>query len=102
MARVEDKVYRERHQDNQNTRVLLSTRKLILSVLSRGSVTVAILIWEKFYSWSFEVDPNLLERISKEEYRLQYREFVRTVEKIARDPSLKEQSDMELLELITS
>ena len=99
VARLEDKVYREKDiKTIKNTRFLLSTRNLILSVLSR--VTVANLTWEKFYSSSVEVDPTLLERISEEEYRLQYREFVRRVEKIARDPGMKEQSDMELLELI--
>ena len=99
--RLEEKVYREKDiKVIKNTRVVLSTRNLMLSALSRGSVTAANLTWEKFYSSSVEVDPTLLDRISEEEYRLQYREFVRRVETMGRDPDRKDKSDMELLEVL--
>ena len=76
------------------------TRNLMLSALSRGSVTAATLTWEKFYSSSVEVDPTLLDRISEEEYRIQYRAFVRRVETMGRDPGRKDKSNKELLEVL--
>ena len=99
-SRLESKVFREKDiKVIKNTRVLLSTRNLMLSVGSRGASTVSNLTWEKFLSSSVEVDPTLLQRTSEEEYRLQFREYVRRLETIARDPSRRELSDLELLEL---
>ena len=98
VTRLEDKVYREKDiKVIKNTRVLLSTRNLMLSVLSRGAANVANLTWEMFYCSSVEVDPTLLQRVSDEEYRLQYREFVRRLE--TSDLVKKKLSDMDLLEI---
>ena len=99
-SRLEDKVYREKDVKMiKHTRVLLSSRNLMLSVVARGATTVSNLTWEKFLASSQEVDPTLLERTSKEEYRIQFREYVRRLETVARDPTKRELSDMELLEL---
>ena len=45
------------------------------------------------------MDPTLLERTSEEEYRIQYREYVRRLETVAREPTKRELTDMDLLEL---
>jgi hypothetical protein len=98
-SRLEDKVYRKEDiQVIKNTRVVLGSRSLMLSVVARGSSTVSSLTWGKFLSSSLEVDPMLLERVTEEEFRLQYREFLRRLESIAMEVD-KEFSDMELLEL---
>jgi hypothetical protein len=44
-------------------------------------------------------NPTLLERSSEEEYRLQYREYVRKLETVAKDTTKRELSDMDLLEI---
>ena len=99
-SRLEAKVYREKDfKVIKNTRVLLGARNLMLSVVSKGAPTISNLTWGKFFGSSVEVDPQLLERTSEEEYRLQYREYVKRLESIARDPASRELSDMELLEL---
>ena len=42
----------------------------------------------------------MLDRISEEEYRIQYRAFVRRVETMGRDPGRKDKSNKELLEVL--
>jgi hypothetical protein len=44
-------------------------------------------------------NPTLLERSIDEEYRLQYREYVRKLEIVDMDPPKRELSDMDLLEI---
>ena len=60
---------------------------------------MASLTWEKFLVSSVEVDPSLLQRISEEQLRVQYREYVRRLESIAKEPGRKELSDIQVLEL---
>ena len=99
-SRLEEKVYQEKDlQVIKNTRVLLSAHSMMLSVESRGASTVSNLTWEKFLVSSVEVDPSLLQRISEEQLRVQYREYVRRLESIAKEPGRKELSDIQVLEL---
>ena len=44
-------------------------------------------------------NPTLLEKNSEEKYRRQYREYVRKLETVAKDPTKRELSDMDLLEI---
>ena len=99
-SRLEDKVYREKDVKMiQNTRVILGSQSLMKSVMVRGSPTVSNLIWEKFLSSSTAVDPSLFQRINEEQYRQEFREYVRRLEILSREPAMKECSDMELLEI---
>ena len=93
-------VYREADiQVIKNTRVILGSKNLMLSTAARGASTVSNLTWEKFLSSSVEVDPSLLQRVSVEEYRHQYRDYVRRLESIVTKPAMRALSDMGLLEL---
>ena len=99
-SRLEGKVYREKDiRMIKNTRILLGARSLMLSLVSRGSPAISNLTWDKFYRSSLELDPKLLERVTKEEYKQQYREYLRRLESAANDPAVRELSDLELLEL---
>ena len=99
-SRLEGKVYRDQDiKVIKNTRVLLSARSLMLSVKARGAATISNLTWEKFLISSVEVDSTLLQRVSEEELKAQYREYVRRLERVGEDPANKELSDMDLLEL---
>ena len=99
-SRLEDKVYREKDiMVIKNTRVLLGASSLMQSVVTRGAPTVANLTWDKFLASSVEVDTSLLERVSAVELRVQYREYVRRLELLSKEPSKRQLSDMQLLEL---
>ena len=69
------------------------------SVRSRGASAVANLTLDRFLASAVEVDNELLLRVSKEELRVQYREYLRRLENLSRVPANRELSDMELLEL---
>ena len=69
------------------------------SVVIRGAPTVAKLTWDNFFASSLEVDPSLLERVSAVELRVQYREYVRRIDSLSNEPSKRELSNMQLLEL---
>ena len=98
--RLENKVYREKDiKMIQVSRVLLGAHSTVQSVVARGAQTVANLTCEKFFESSVEVDPGLLERVSKEEFKLQYREYMRRLEVVSKEPIKRKMSDMELLEL---
>ena len=99
-SRLEEKVYREKDiLVIKNTRVVLGARNLMQSVVTRGAPTVANLTWDRFLASSVEVDPSLLERVSAVELRVQYREYLTRLECLSKEPSKRELSDMELLEL---
>ena len=70
----------------QVSRVLLGAHSTVQSVVARGAQTVANLTCEKFFESSVEVDPGLLERVSKEEFKLQYREYMRRLEVVSKEP----------------
>ena len=99
-SRLERKVYREADiKVIKNTLVILSARNLMLTAASRGASTVSNLTWNKFLSSSIEVDSSLLDRVSIEEFKEQYREYVRRLESIVGQPDKRELSNMGLLEL---
>ena len=83
----------------KNTCVLLSACSLMLSVKARRAATISNLTWGKFLTSSVEVDSTLLQRISEEELKVQYREYVRRLERVGQDLANKELSDINLLEL---
>ena len=78
---------------------MLEIRSLMKSVRSRGASAVANLTLDRFLASAVEVDNELLLRVSKEELRVQYREYLRRLENLSRVPANRELSDMELLEL---
>jgi hypothetical protein len=99
-SRMEDKVYGEQDiKVIKNTRVLLETRSLMQSVVSRGASTVANLTLDRFIASAVEVDPELLQRADEQEIRMQYREYLRRLEILSKLPANRGLSDMELLEL---
>ena len=60
---------------------------------------MANLTWDKILACSLEVDPSLLERVSAVELRVKYREYVRRIDSLSKEPSKRELSNMQLLEL---
>ena len=100
-SRLEKKVYWEEDvKAIQNSRILLGARSLLLSVHSRGAATIANLTFPKFVVSAAEVDPELFERISKNEFQAQHSEYLRRLERLARtDAEARKLVDMELLEL---
>ena len=94
-----EKVYREEDKKViKNTRIVLSSKSLVNSVVARGAPAVFSLTWDKFLKSSVEVDPTLTQRVSEEEYKLQYREYLRRLESLAQQQEKKDLSDMQLLE----
>ena len=67
---------------------------------ARGAATISNLTWGKFLTSSVEVDSTLLQQISEEELKVQYREYVRRLERVGQDLANKDLSDIDLLELI--
>ena len=99
-SRMEDKVYKEEDiKIIKNTRILLETRNLMQSVVSRGASAVANLTFDRFLASAEEVDSELLQRVDCHELRLEYREFLRRLESLSKVPANKELGDMELLGL---
>ena len=99
-SRLEEKVYRGKDINViKVTRVVLSANSLLQSALARGSITISNLTWRKFLQSSLEVDSTLLERVPEDELKVQYREYVRLLESLARNPVNRKLTDMELLEL---
>ena len=73
-GKLEDKVYREEDVKMiKNSRVLLGMKDLLLSVISRGAVTIANLTCDKFLKSAVEVDSSLFERSEVEELKIEYR-----------------------------
>jgi hypothetical protein len=102
-SRLEDKVYSEEDQENiGHTRVLLGAHSLLLGANSRGAATSANLTIDKFYSSALAVDCNVLDRVTEEQFRSQYREYVRRLEALAADPENRKLSDMCLVKLFTN
>ena len=94
-----EKVYREEDKKViKNTRIVLSSNSLVNSVVARGAPAVFSLTWDKFLKSSVEVDPTLTQRVSEEEYKMQYREYLRRLESLAQQQEKKDLSDMQLLE----
>ena len=100
-SRLEDKFYQPEDKEKiKNCRVVLGARNLVRSVCCRGAVTTSNLTQDKFLVSSEAIDNQVYERISKEELKSQYREYVRRLEEqVTEDPKLKDFSDMDLLEL---
>ena len=98
---LENKVYREEDKELiKNCRVILGARNLVLNVSSRGAATISNLTFSKFQCSSEAIDSQLYERISKEDLKSQYREYLgRLEELVTKQPKVKELSDMELLKL---
>ena len=70
VTRPEDKVYRDTDiKVIKNTRVLLSSRNLMMSVSSRGAIAVSNLTWGQFYASSVESDKEQLEPVDEYQYR---------------------------------
>ena len=99
-SRLEEKVYRKEDIAIINsTRIVLGAHNLINSLAARGAPAVSSLTWDKFLRSSVMLDPDLMERVPEEEYRLQFKEYLRRLENLAKAPNRKDLKDMELLEL---
>ena len=97
---MEEKVYREEDiKIIKNTRVVLEAKNLMNSVIARGASTVSNLTWSRFQGSCVVIDPSLLDRVTEEELKAQYREYVRRLESLAKELAKRELSDMELLEV---
>ena len=84
-SKLGEKVYREKDiQVVKNTRVLLGAHSLLQSVVARGAPIVANLTWDKFFASSVEVDSSLMQRVSEQEFKDQFREYVRRLESLTR------------------
>ena len=100
-SRLEEKVYRKEDvKVIKNSRVILGARNLFLSVQSRGSITVSNLTCKKFMKSAVEVDSSLYTRISEEQFKTEYREYTRRLERLGNTvKGVSKLSDIELLEL---
>ena len=97
---MEEKVYREEDiKIIKNTRVVLEAKNLMNSVIARGASTVSNLTWSRFQGSCVVIDPSLLNRVTEEELKAQYREYVRRQESLAKESAKRELSDMEFLEV---
>ena len=98
-SRLEDKVYRvEDIKVIKLSRVVLGAHSLMQSVVARGFQTLSSLTLEKYLKSSMEVDPTLMQRVTEEEFRVQYREYLHRLERVGMEKR-KDLSDLKLLEL---
>ena len=75
-------------------RRLLDMKTLICNVQTNGAATVSTLKWRSFRESAVFIENSILTRVSEEELRLQYKEFVRRVESLGPDMANRENTEI--------